>query len=143
MLYLFIFNIVSLLLIYTIVCMKFNVDNIYRTACFFLHNSSSLTSQPWVQNTNIHRKVTWIKNMQCSSFSSISRKKTNPTVLGLGLRMPILHCFSGSFLGTATSTPRCTMRRSRRWPAPSTTARIPSTSSKARSLSTTTWTRRL
>lgn len=77
------------------------------------------------------------------NYSPHLTKTTNPTVLGSGLRMPIPHCFSGSSRAAAASTLRCTMRKNRRWRAPSTTARTPSTSSRARSSSMTTWMLRL
>lgn len=79
----------------------------------------------------------------CKTTDPRLTKTPNPAVLGLGLRTPIPRCFSGSCRAAAASTHRCTTRRSRRWPAPSITARTRSTSSRARSSLTTTWTRRL
>ena len=110
--------------------------------CMPFHLNNPPAAPPRVPNTYIHQKVTWIKT--CSANLQPHLMKTiNPTVLGLGLRMPIPRCFSGSFQETAMSTPRCTMRRSRRWQALSITARTPSTSFRARSSLMTTWTLRL
>lgn len=72
-------------------------------------HTGSTSSHP----QNAQKKSPELKHA-VQNYSLHLTKTTNATVLGLGLRTPIPRCFSGSFRATATSTPRCTTRRSRK-----------------------------
>lgn len=116
-----------------------SLSDLHRVLCIFWIDAA--TSSP--SQTQTSPKKSLELEHAVRNYSPILRKQQFSKVLGLGLRMLIPHSFSGSSRATAMSTRRCAMRRSRKWPALSITARTPSTSSRGRSSSTTTWTRRL
>lgn len=113
-LYLLIFN--GWQLYYLVLLPCFSVWDTLFNCMLTFHINNPRAAPSRILNTKFTKKVTWFETCSANLRPGLT-KTTNPTVLGLGLRMPIPHCFLGSSQEAAMSMLRCTMRKNKRWRA--------------------------